>query len=195
MAANQDAQVKPVKGEVFSRSAGKAFLGVAGFGLLFLFGVGLVYAFLTDTPWKGGDRPEFVTWWGFLMGLACMGFGPVFMVLTIRAVLRKQRVVVGKDRLQILERIGGRDVVVFQVPYTNIAKLKYEVTEAARRIGIKFKDTEDPATFDNTSGFEFNAAMDDKWHFCIQGGFQGGLKAIHEAILTRFTPPTKKKSS
>jgi hypothetical protein len=84
---------------------------------MFLFGLLLVWSKIRDEVWgpiPGADR---VTWYGLAFGACAMLGAPWAIVGLIRALRARRRLVVGADRIQLVEFVGNDDGVVLQIPY------------------------------------------------------------------------------
>lgn len=171
----------PVDGLVFGRSATKTIGLIVVNVLLFLFGVFLIWAWATDQVLNPGPNALRVTWWGVLLGVGVVLGAPFFAVLLLRSLWVKRRLVVGSDRLQVVEHLGGEDTVVLQIPFANMAEFKYEATETERRVGIDLRRLNDPETYARSDNFEVNQQFQGR-HFCISGGYQGGPSSIATAL-------------
>src|SRR5438045_1983186 len=93
----------PVDGEVIGRSVTKTLAFILLNVLLFLFGVFLIWARLTDQVL--GSRQ--ITWWGLVLGIGAVLGAPLLAVLLLRSLWVQRRLVIGTDRLQIVDRLGG----------------------------------------------------------------------------------------
>jgi hypothetical protein len=178
---NSKSPPQPADGLVFGRSAAKTFGLILLNFLLILFGVFLIWAKVTDQVLDPGPHERRVTWWGLLIGIGAVLGGPVMAFLLLRSLLVRRRLVIALDRLQMIERLGGEDVVVLQIPFANIAEVKYEATSTERRVGIDLHRLDDPETYARSANFGVNASVDGR-HFCISGGYQGGPRAIATEI-------------
>jgi hypothetical protein len=169
----------PVEGVVIGRSLIKSFIFSIVFALLFLLGVGLVWAKVTDQVILLDKK---VTWWGLLIGIGAVIVGPVFIVLTLRAIWVRRRIIIGADRLQLIERRQGQDVVIVQIPYQNIVELKcVSVSSSQWQIGITLKRLDDPETFAKSENFEHNEKLGRR-HYVIGGGYRKNLTTIAKML-------------
>ena len=87
----------PVTGVVFARSAAKTFGLILLSIFLVLFGGFLIWAKIADLGL--GDKK--VTWWGLLIGVACLLGGPGWTYALVRALWLKRRLIVG-DRKSVV---------------------------------------------------------------------------------------------
>lgn len=167
-----------VDGVIFRRSFAKTA------GLIALNGVGFFYGFLFVRGWFQ-DHPEKemkITWWGLLVGFMLVMVTPVMVVLLVRSLWVNRRLIVGVDRVQLVERLHGEDVVVLQIPYDNIAELKHESEdEFSNRVGIDLRELDDPDTYAGSHMFLLNKQSDGR-HFCIKGGYSAKLRVISKTL-------------
>jgi hypothetical protein len=174
-----------VPGRVFARSVPKTIGLLAGCALGFLFGLLLVWAKISDElhgPVPGAD--QHVTWYGLILGGASVLFMPFIAARLMASLRATQRLVVGEDRLQLVELISGVETVVVQIPFSNLADAKYEATRSHRRVGIDLIDPSAPGTFARGPGFESNKGVFRR-HYCITTGYEGGPSAIAAAAISQ----------
>jgi hypothetical protein len=181
MSESKPSPPRPVEGVVFGRSAFKTVGFIVLNVLLFLFGLFLIWAKLTDQVLLPGENPKQVTWWGLLIGIGLVLGCPLMIGMLMRSLWVKRRLIIGPDRLQVVELLGGEDTVVLQIPFANIAEFKYEATDTERRVGIDPHHLDDPDTYARGEDFAVNEGVQGR-HFCISGGYQGGPRAIGTAL-------------
>jgi hypothetical protein len=181
MAQSSKERPLPVTGVVFARSAAKTFGLLLLSILCLLFGALLIWAKIVDLEFASKK----VTWWGLLIGIGCLLGGPMWAYALIRAFWLKRRLIVGDDRLQILEERAGQDSVVLQLPYDNIATVQYEVTKTNRRVAIDLLDLEDEETYAPGTRFSTNQVTEGR-HYCVEAGFQSGPRKIADTIESAF---------
>jgi hypothetical protein len=87
--------------------------------------------------------------------------------------------------MQIIRHQRGRDIVCLQVPFSNVAKCSYEVTDTERRIGIDLSDPDDPATYLKGENLTLNKELKG-WHYVLEGGYQTGVAAIHKKLIEKM---------
>jgi hypothetical protein len=175
----------PVDGVAFGRSAAKT-IGFFVLNVLFLFvGVVLIWAKVTNQVFDLGGSPKHVTWPGLIIGIMAVLSAPAMAATMVRSLWFQRRLVVAADRLQMVERHGGQDVVVLQIPYANVAWMGYEVTPRERRVGIDLLRLADPDTYAKGENFEMNSGIHGR-HLCIVAGYQGGPRAIGTVIERAF---------
>jgi hypothetical protein len=160
--------------------------------LVFVIGLCLTVAWWTgETGERSGtfyakDWLDFLlgTFWGFLIGIGIVLVTPLLVVSMILELLARERLVIGSDRLQIIRRLRGHDVVSLQIPFVNVTKCSFEKT--ANRIGIDLAALDDPATYkqDDLKG---KKPLTDR-HYVLEDNYQTRLVAIHEKLVERMGP-------
>lgn len=172
-----------VSGHVVRRSVVKTIGTMAFLAVLFVFCLFLVWAKVAGQIIDPSSLPKEVTWWGLILGIGGVLCSPVGIVYLGYLLLVKRRLVIGDDRIQIAQR---SDEIMLQIPYRNIGKLEYEVTDTERRIGMCLKDTEDANTYDRAgSKWESTETMTG-WHYVLNGGYQESVQQIHKRIKDRM---------
>src|SRR5262249_23663235 len=112
--------------------------------------------------------------------------GPFLVIHSILQMLRKRRLVIGTDRLQLVQTSGGEDVVVAQVMYANISGLVPTKTEAGKQLNVKLEERNAAGTFDSVNVIRPtpNKAGHD---LVIEDHFEGKLEdlvnALEEAVM------------
>jgi hypothetical protein len=181
----------PVGGIVFGRSISKT-IGFLVLNIVFLImGVCMIWAKLTGQVLDRGANPEVVNWWGLLIGIGAVIFAPLTIMQMIRSLWVKRRIVIGQDRIQMVELHNSQDVVILQIPFANIAEAKYEATSSERRVGITLQHL-DEDTYALHEKFETNLKTKGR-HYCITSGYVGGPRAIATAIDRAFSLWNTKK--
>jgi hypothetical protein len=172
-------------GETLGWQSGEAVFGLL---LAFLFGAGLVYAWWSDALRVVGHQ---VTQWGVVLGIGLVVVMPLAMLMVVWPILDGKRLVIGRDRLQVLKTRNGKAVVVLQIPYSNIADMSYESTSEESYIGINLRSLTDPETYPADKTFQAGEALGNGWHYRIESRYQKPLKAIYEAILAAQHAPVE----
>ena len=178
MPARDAPRPEPVDGTTFGPSARKGLFGVFG-GLFFVLvtAVVVVWRFAAD----GDNRPGvFLTLGALVLGM----LGALFIGLSVVQIARKRRVVIGIDRVQIVQGAGDEDVVVAQVMFANVAGLMMLKHEGGRDVRVRLVDRGAGGTYDVTNairtrqsgGFEF--AIFDEY----KGKIDDLLEALDEAV-------------
>ncbi len=185
MATKKPPAPRPIDGVVFERSAAKIFGFIVLNAVLFLFGVFLIWAKLTGQVLDRGSNEKQVTWWGLLLGVVAVLGAPAMTFRLVRSLWVRRRLVVGSDRLQVLEHLRGQDTVVVQIPFANIAEIKYEATKTDRRVGIDLVEIDDAKTYAPHENFRRNRQFEGR-HYCISGGYEGGPRLIATAIKRAY---------
>lgn len=174
---------KPVRGEVVGTSKLK-LVGLMLFGLLFL----VVCGFLLFDGLVIGEAKTFLpfrlTWWGYLLAVGGFLVGVFCPVAALIGFLRPTQLVFGKRMFQEQRKAGGEWMVILQIPYDNIRKVKYETLENDTHVGIRFYDIDDDDTFieDDTA---HEAARGKGWDFILNGLFTMSLKEIASELDDR----------
>ena len=176
---------QPVEGDVIPRSTGKMTAAIAGLVVLTLFGIFLIWAYFTGfaLPLPGASIQ--LNWLGGAVGFAAAIIGPLLTFAFAVMLALKERIVLGSDRLQRLQRLGKADKVTTQIPYRNIGNLACDTDEGARFLGIELIDVDDADTFDTASNFAREKSTYG-WHFRIFGGYQKDLQTIHDMLAKRL---------
>jgi hypothetical protein len=193
---------EPVSGTTFDPSPRKGLGGVLGG--LFLMSIPTVVILWRFGVFTLDDRrPKllftFLALFVGLMGAAFAGMGVVQM-------LRKRRVVVAADRVQVVERSGGADVVLAQVLFANVAEVAVVRRELGKQAHLTLADRRAEGTYDaanavrpwlamprldlpNGQGFDF--VIDDHY----QGRIEDVAQAIDDAVAAwRKTQPQPQKA-
>ncbi len=171
-----------VDGVVYGRSLAKTAGLIALCVLGGLFGLLLVFGYFNERE----PGRTYITWWGLAIGLLLVFTMPIMSLLLARALLVRRRLVVGVDRLQMVERLRGEDVVVLQIPFANIAEMKYEaVDDLTWRLGIDLEKHDDPDSHIRFNTFTGNKASDGR-HFSVTGGYAASTKAITKELKQAY---------
>ncbi len=181
-----DAKVhEPVQGDVIPRSTGKMTAAIGGLVVLSLFGLFLIWAYFTGFVLPLPNAEIQLNWLGAAFGFAAAIIGPLLTFAFAVMLALKERIVLGSDRLQRLQRLGKADKVTTQIPYRNIANLTCDTDEGARFLGIDLIDAADADTFDTASNFAREKSTHG-WHFRTFGGYQKDLQTIHDMLARRL---------
>jgi len=167
----------PIEGIAIGRSGIKTFGSLLLAVVMLLFGLMLVWVKLTDGTLDEGYHPKKVTWWGLILGIGMVIGAPFMAYSLLRAVWVRRRVVTASDRLQIVEHLDGNDVVILQIPFSNMKEFRFQITSTERRLGIFLRRLDDQDTYAPSEKFESNRELSG-WHFCITSGYEGGARAI-----------------
>lgn len=175
----------PVSGDVIRRSAkmlvGGMFLAVASF----LFGLALFWAYWNDFIIPIGGLRYQVTEEGALFGFLTLLFAPVGFGVAAFPLLARQRIVIGSDRVQMIRGRAGRERVIDQIPYWNIADSASVTGEAGRYVGVDLFDLDDPDTF---ASWDFEKSKKTfGCHWRIWGSHELPPDVIHEMLDARVT--------
>lgn len=176
---------EPVEGDVTARSTGKMMAAIGGLVVLSLVGVFLICAYFAGFVLPLGSAGIQLNWLGVAVGFAAAIIGPLLALLFGLMLVLNERIVLGSDRLQRLQRLGKADKVTTQIPYRNIANLTYDTDEGVRFLGIDLIDVDDPDTFDTAANFAHEKETYG-WHFRLLGGYQKDLRTIHDMLAKRL---------
>ena len=158
----------PVEGVVFERSRGKTLHKMLFWCFCWVFAAWFAIAWVANKKPISLNEGSAAT--------ACFLIGGPFMVIReARACGARRRLVVGEDRIQVIERRRGEDHVILQIPYANIAKFKCE--DSNTRVGINLYRLDDGDTYAPGENFERNYRK-EKRHYCITYGYRHGVRAI-----------------
>jgi hypothetical protein len=174
---------EPVEGEEFRASARK-WLGLVGGGFL-LTGIGLLVVGWRLGWWEllAGRRPNlFIT---IAAGVVAL-LGPFLVVHSLVMLFRKRKVVIGADRVQLVESRGGSEVVVAQVMYANVAGLVPHKDEGIKQLKVTLEDRDAPGTYDAVTAIHL-AEKKAGHNLVIEDRYEGKLEdltaALEDAIM------------
>ena len=123
--------------------------------------------------------------WVLVLGLVLLVFGPAGIAMGVIRMGAKERLILGADRFQVVNRIKGEDVVMIQIPYANIAGLVFESGDQSNRIGIELADLTDPETYERDPTFESTKSVRGN-HYVLDGGYTEALGTIYEMLKGRI---------
>jgi hypothetical protein len=130
--------------------------------------------------------PRKVAVWTVVLAVGVAGFG-VFAIgkgcyLLSNGV--KQRLIIGDDRFQLVRRVAGRDHVLCQLLYANIASISCEKLSAATAILITLKDPDNP---DNAAARRrMGMNVGDGRHLCLANEYSTPIEAIYQKLAARY---------
>ena len=175
MADSDDTPLEPVEGTTFGPSARKGMLAVGG-GLFLTLIPAVIVAWRFAAT--GDDRPSvFLTLGSLVLGV----LGAFFIVLSIVMMMRKRRVVIGADRVQIVQEIVGVDVVMAQVMFANVAGLMPTEHEGGKEVRVRLADPEGAGTY-NAIGAIRPRPSGEGFDFVIDDAYQGKTDELIEAL-------------
>jgi hypothetical protein len=108
-------------------------------------------------------------------------FAPVFAVHQVRKVRRERRIIIGADRLQIVEGRGDDAHVLVSLPYANIESLKCTEVGYWHKLDFEVYDTNDPDTYFAGTDIETNFRTLGH-HYEIMEGYQLPMDEIEDLI-------------
>jgi hypothetical protein len=171
----------PIAGVVYPRSTIKTFGLILLAMLFFPVGCFLVWAKIRTEFYGPGPGGREITWYGLLLGIVGVVGAPIMVYQLARSLWVRRRLVIGADRLQILECRGSDDLVVMQIPFANIMNVQYDVTTTERRVAIDLLDPDDAESYGDGADFRVNANILGR-HYCITEAFRGGAAEIAAEI-------------
>lgn len=171
-----DSHPDPVDGTTFGPSARKGLYAVLG--ALFLVLIGTIVVVWRFAVPDGDTRPSvFLT----LGAVALALLGAVFVVLSIVMMMRKRRVVIGTDRVQIVQGVGGVDVVMAQLMFANVAGLVMMKHEGGRDVRVRLTDRGAEGTYDAVNAIRLRPDAKG-FEFAIFDEFEGKIEDLLEAL-------------
>jgi hypothetical protein len=106
---------------------------------------------------------------------------PVFAARQVRKLRRGRRIVIGADRVQIVEGRGEDAFVLVSLPYANIESLKCTEVGYWHKLDIEVSDTNDPETYFAGTDIEENFRTLGH-HYEIAEGYQQPMDEIEDLI-------------
>ena len=177
MSVVQDLYAEPVEGDIIETSAAKALGALATSVLTIPLGAGLA--------WIGFIGELAAGPMGFKLGLLGAFAVPVGFAgvpVSVLALLRRCRLILGEDRLQLVTKQGR---VLTQIPYRNIDRVELVLAPPkVKCVGINLKDLGDSETLN--AGSE-EAKRQTGWHYRItKSNWLLPLQQIHERLQRRL---------
>lgn len=137
----------PVPGVVVERSRAVTIRYV-----VLCFGVA-AYSALQEYSWWNdrfgdgrGDSLFARSRFGFVFGVAGIAASVSFALWFLRSLRKSQRIIVGEDRYQVVEKVEDVDAVVVEIPYRNIAQVKRSRTAHGVQVELLLADPTDQDT-------------------------------------------------
>jgi hypothetical protein len=178
-------EIQPVKGEVFPVSKRKILGLVATILLILPFAAALVWLWWTDTVIPVINKQ--VKWYGALIGLVGSVAGVFGSPLLIWWLLtRKERLILGKDVLQLVVSKGGEDVVRYQVPYDNIESVSIQKENDQTVVAVELRDLEDPDLYPANPKVFYTRQNGHEWHFSLGDQYVEPLESLRKKIRKRM---------
>lgn len=170
--------LKPVDGVVIRRPVFSTFAFLFALAVALVYMSALLWEMIDD---KTGFDPG-VDVARLVVHVAAMLLIPLAAVLAWAGLRQNRRMVLGVDRLQVLERERGRDVIALQIPYANLADVQYGPTKTGRLgLCIALDDLYDSQTF--AAGERFDANWSELgYHLVLPGGYQRSLNDIAQEL-------------
>lgn len=178
MGDSTDERPDPVDGTVFETSTVLVLVCLL-FGLFLTVAGAVLLVWLLSAAARN-DPPSFK----LIFGTAVGPLGAFFVFLGVRLLVRRKRLVVGEDRFQFVERVGGEDVVIAQVMYANVTGLALNRVGDAKVLSVRLARSNAAGTYDTGRYFRVVRPLADGrgYEARIPDDFRGGLSAIHEAL-------------
>jgi hypothetical protein len=176
---------EPVAGDVIPRSTAKMVGGIAFTAIIFVAALFIIWAYFTGFELGLPSASVQVNWLGAFLAFVGVVLAPLIILGLGFMLLTNRRIVLGSDRLQVLQRLGGADKVTTQIPYRNIANLACDTDEGARFLGIDLVNVDDGETFATDSNFAREKSTYG-WHFRVFGGYQKDVRTIHDMLARRL---------
>ena len=176
--------IQPVAGEVIGRSTGKS-IGMMLLGVLgALFGAFLLWAYATGAVLDpSSPTPQKVTTWGLIVGLVLLVGGPLVAVYMSYLLKIKRRIILGRDRLQIVQKVEGSDAAIIQIPYRCIEHVEIAETAGGKEVAIRLHTLHDPEFAQPVPGEFENRMSAEGFHYSIGGGYLLAVPMIYQRLL------------
>jgi hypothetical protein len=177
-----DHEFQPVEGETFPVSAKKSFL-IIGLALVMLpVGIGLTWLWGTDTTIPLINKQ--VTWWGALIGLVAVIGGVLLPPIVLwQWLVRKERLVIGTEYLQVVVTKGGRDVVKKQIAVKNIHSAAVQKHAEMTVVAIQLRDIHAPDLVPAGGEYLTKYMADRGFHLSIDDSYQVSAADICSKIV------------
>ena len=122
--------------------------------------------------------------WALIAGILMAVIGPLAVAMGIYRLKVKERLIVGEDCFQIVHRVLDKDEVITQIPYANMASIKFERGQN-NYVGIDVDELNEPNTYQKNNDFESTKSV-RSFHCVIDPGFTETLETIYDMIAERF---------
>jgi hypothetical protein len=176
-----DREVQSESGEIIPVCAKKALqlIGPA----LFVIPVGVVLAWLWASDTTIPLINKQVTWWGALIG-ACSAVAGILVppIILWQWLVRKERLVIGAEYIQVVIAKGGRDVVKQQIAFTNIESATLQKHFEQTVIGIRLRDVNAPDLVPSGGEALTKFERDFGFHVCLEDSYQVPAEEIRRRI-------------
>jgi hypothetical protein len=180
------------KDEVYL-SLGKSFVRVlSGLVALLMAAIAFFISFVVVSGWADGDIHWAVALvvapLAFLFGLASLALAAYLCVDTIRALARRERLVLGKDALLC---VVGEGDVLDRVPYDNIQDMRVverqeETGPPYKLIGITLLDPRRADTVIQLNSHLAPADEDDEFDVTIQDLYKLSPEKLHKRLTSKW---------
>ncbi|GEM_PF-3471401 len=176
MDAKYEGSPVPVEGVIFERSRARTLGLTVCWVVLSAWGMCMFSGALNGNADLGIK--------GLLFGIVLMIGAPIMILREVRSLWVRRRLIIGSDCIQVIERLAGEDRVVLQLPFANIAEVKYE--ENRRRVGIDLHRLDDADTYAPWEKFKGNRQSSGR-HYCIPVGYRSGPRVIASKIEKAYS--------
>jgi hypothetical protein len=167
-----------VTGTVIGVSALAMYAMMTVMTVLALAGLGMVISWLVTAD---------ASIWLLLVGLVFVLLGPAAIAGGVYRMRIKERLILGADRLQIVHRVRGEDRVITQVPYANVAAIRWEGGTQNNYVGIDLADLADADTYQKNDDFTAIKGVRG-FHVIIDPGYTEPLATIYALLVERVKP-------
>jgi len=166
--------VHPVEGDEFPVS-GWAFLRWSLLSLVFVLAGFLCFYMIGKT---GLPRSRLI-----LVGLLLIGGGLIGVAVNIGRTFRHRRLILGDECVQFVE---GNELVLGQIPYDNIADLKFLNHRTRKGVAIVCVQPLRPDTFWSGAGSVFDDSMEYQCDVIIGYGLTLPPRRVFDQLLARW---------
>ena len=179
MKAAKKKKPQVVPGTVIGVSALMMGVMMATMAIFSVGGIGMVLAWLFTKD---------SSIWLLVVGLLAVVICPAAIAMGVYRLRIKERLILGADRLQIVHRIQGEDQVIAQVPYANVALLRWEGGKQSNYVGIDIADLAEANTYEKKDQ-DFSTTKSARgFHIVIDPGYAESLATIYAMLVERVKP-------
>jgi hypothetical protein len=134
----------PVEGEAIGCSKKAVLERIYGAIAICTCAFAVVWLWWNETTFTFGTQLVRLGWWTTPFAAAGVAAAVFLAGTALNAILKKQRLIIGKDCLQIVTNVSGQDQVVFQLPYSSISEISCPNDKV---IVIALKNLNDPRNY------------------------------------------------
>lgn len=176
-----DRRPKPVRGEVIRMSRTSAYVQLIGCAIAVGFGALITVLWcLSQVNAVGGERepPALVH---LALGVACVATPAGYAYTLARRLRGGRRIVIGADRVQVLEGRGADTTVRASVPFENIETVRCTRVDFGYRLDFELYDVDDPDTY--LTGTDADASYREHgYHFAITESYCESMEWLRAEI-------------